>query len=334
MSERDDFLLEYATVLDDFLRGGEEEALLRAYDLGRKALTKRWDFLDVTNMHQAAILRAAYGAARDGQPEELAVKSQEFLNQVLVPFEIVQRGFVEANTNLREANELLETRVKERTQQLEDALQRERLLRKEIHHRVKNNLQVISAMLFLQSRHVTDPKVVEMFNEGQNRVKSIALINEKLYQSSGMSRIPMNGYIDDLCKSLMQSYGTGRRGVILRSEVDELSLGIDQAVPCALVVNELVSNALKHGLPAGRAGEVTIAMRQGEGKQVHLSVADNGAGLPPNFDARKARSLGVSLVTDLVRQLGGQVAYETDNGTTCRITFMDKTAEPAKEGVA
>ena len=207
----------------------------------------------------------------------------------------------------------------------EDALrqlgEKEALL-KEIHHRVKNNLQVVSSLLGLQSRAIQEGPIRNMFQESQNRVHSMALLHESLYQSESLSRVDFPAYVRQLAAYLFQSYGVRAEHVRLRIELEQLDLGMEAAVPCALIINELLSNSLKYAFPEGRAGEVRIALQGQPGGGARLVVADNGVGMGPNTDWTQTKSLGLRLVRTLAEQLDGKLEIESDQGTEVRLTFF------------
>jgi PAS domain S-box-containing protein len=208
-----------------------------------------------------------------------------------------------------------------------EALQRERRLKeihhKEIHHRVKNNLQVISSLLFLQSTYGSDLAAQEMLKESQGRVKSIALIHEKLYRSESVDTIDYAEYVRDLVTDLLRTYSVEQRDIAVHVGVDNVHLGIDTAIPCGLIVNELVSNVLKHAFPAGRKGSVRVELRSAPEERYVLAVRDDGVGLPAGLDWRRAHSLGLKLVADLTKQLGGVLEVESGDGTAFRVTFAE-----------
>ncbi len=194
---------------------------------------------------------------------------------------------------------------------------------RELHHRVKNNLQVISSLLFLQSTYTSDPGTREILTESRCRVKSIALIHEKFYRSPEHTRIDFADYLRDLIDDLFRTYGVNPAVIAVRTAIAPVSLEIDTAIPCGLIVNELVSNAFKHAFPAGRAGALSVELAPAGPGQYRLVVADDGVGLPPGFDWRASPSLGLKLVVDLTRQLDGQLDMEARHGTTFRITVRD-----------
>jgi PAS domain S-box-containing protein len=201
------------------------------------------------------------------------------------------------------------------------------LLLKEIHHRIKNNLQVISSLLYLQSGYVQDPRTREMFKESQNRVRSMALLHEKLYQTRSPGGVDFSEYIDDMTRSLLASYGVNSSLVELSVKADGITLGIDTAVPCGLIINELVSNALKHAFPGSPPGQVSIEITPELGNGgpgwYRLVVSDNGKGFPPGFDPRATDSLGLKLVYTLTEQLGGSLTLDGDRGARFTIIFRE-----------
>lgn len=196
------------------------------------------------------------------------------------------------------------------------ALEAREMYFKEVHHRVKNNLQVISSLLYLQSRHTTDPHVLSILTESHSRVKSIALIHEKLYRSAELTTVDFAEYVRDLVSDLFQTYGIGQEGVRVRTDVSAISLDIDTAVPCGLVVNELVTNVLKHAFPHGQPGEVVVSVRPSAPGRYVLRVSDTGVGLPAGLDWRNSTSLGLKLVGDLAMQLDGVLTVNSGPGGT------------------
>ncbi len=198
---------------------------------------------------------------------------------------------------------------------------RETYLR-EIHHRIKNNLQVISSLLYLQSTHADDAQLAAILLESQTRVKSIALVHEKLYRSPGLVRLDVGDYVLDLVTDVFATFGINREVVSLQMQIDEISLDIDTAIPCGLIVNELVSNALKHAFAGRESGTITVHMRA-VGDRIELGVRDDGRGMPSGLDWRNSKSLGLKLVNDLARQLEGQVHMTSENGTEFRVVFSE-----------
>ncbi|OPY26096.1 MAG: putative diguanylate cyclase [Methanocella sp. PtaU1.Bin125] len=203
------------------------------------------------------------------------------------------------------------------------------VLLKEIHHRVKNNLQIISSLLSLQSGSVKTENPAIMFRESQDRIRSMALIHEKLYQSRDISRIDFAGYVRSLTSYLMHSYATGQR-VNVVVDIENVLLGIDTAIPCGLIINELVSNSFKYAFQDGRPGELRIGLAR-EGDLYVLTVGDNGVGLPPGLDYLNTRSLGLQLVNTLVSQLEGTIELDGSQGTRFRIVFKEIRSDFTKK---
>jgi PAS domain S-box-containing protein len=203
---------------------------------------------------------------------------------------------------------------------IKQSLEEKKVLLREIHHRVKNNLQVISSLLNLQSAYIDDCQYREMFKESQNRVKSMSLIHEKLYQSENLANIDFEEYVRALTNGLIRSYGINTDKVSLEVEVDNVSLGIDTAIPCGLIINELVSNSLKHAFPGGK-GEILVSLHSNNGI-TELTVKDNGVGIPEDIHIKNTTSLGLRLVCILAQdQLSGNITLMRTNGTEFRITF-------------
>jgi len=226
------------------------------------------------------------------------------------------------------ANALERNRVEE---QLNSSLKEKEVLLKEIHHRVKNNMQVISSLLNFQSSRIKSPDILEMFKESQDRIRSMSLIHERLYQSADLAQIDFSHYIQNLANHLFQSYRIDPEAVILKTDVRDVSLDINRAIPCGLIINELVSNSLKYAFPhvkeadkkKAKKGEIDIQLTADDGK-VTLLVKDNGIGLSEDMDIETADSFGLQLVTTLVSQLNGKINIKRKPGATFKITF-DKT---------
>ncbi len=219
-------------------------------------------------------------------------------------------------TNRKSAEEDIKTSLKEKE-----------VLLREIHHRVKNNMQVISSLLNFQSKHCSDEESIEMFKESQNRIRSMALIHEKLYHSKELSSINFNEYINSLVTGLFKFYGVSTNKVSLEIDVENIEIEIDTAIPCGLIINELLSNSFKHAFPGERKGIINIVFKnhetQGE-KELEIIVSDNGVGIPGNIDYRKVKSLGLELVTMLVEnQLRGKLRLNRTGGTEFSIRFVE-----------
>jgi two-component sensor histidine kinase len=207
-------------------------------------------------------------------------------------------------------------------EQIKASLKEKEMLLKEIHHRVKNNLQVISSLLYLQSQNIVDKPSLEMFLDSRNRVRSMALVHERLYQSRDLARVDFAEYIRNLVSYLFRSYEVHSNVIKQKINIADVSLGIDAAVPCGLILNELVSNSLKHAFPDGTAGEIRIGLSSDNDKFT-LMVSDNGVGFPKDLDLRNTQSLGLQLVNTLVDQLEGTIELDRSGGTAFEITFTE-----------
>jgi two-component sensor histidine kinase len=201
------------------------------------------------------------------------------------------------------------------------SLEEKEALLEEVHHRVKNNLQLISSLLNLQASRVKDRAVAELFADSRNRVRSMAMVHENLYRAGNFARVPMAPHIRNLCGHLVRAYGMLNQQVDLATEVDDVELNMDQAVSCGLIINELVTNALKHAFPGGQAGRIRVELKAADEKRYALAVEDNGIGVGANLDAACADSLGLRLVHDLAEQLQGAIAVDGERGTKITITF-------------
>lgn len=205
-------------------------------------------------------------------------------------------------------------------EKIESSLKEKEVLLKEIHHRVKNNLQIISSLLNLQSGYIKDKDSIEIFKESQNRVRSMALIHEKLYQSKDMSQIDFSEYVSELVSNLFSSYSLNSALITLHQNINDILLEIDIAINLGLIINELVSNAFKHAFPEGRKGNLYISIKKDEHKY-ELIIEDDGIGFSSEIDFRKTESLGLQLIITLVEQIGGEIFLFSDNGTKFVIKF-------------
>ncbi|MBD2337908.1 PAS domain S-box protein [Calothrix sp. FACHB-156] len=207
-------------------------------------------------------------------------------------------------------------------EQIRASLREKEVLLKEIYHRVKNNFQVISSLLSLQSEYIKDKDDMQIFQQSQQRIASMALVHEKMYQSGDLSRINFREYVQELVASLCTSYKVYDGAITLHINIDEhILLGLDTAIPCGLIIHELVSNSLKYAFPECRNGEINIAIREMAHNRIALTVSDNGIGLPPNFNFTETASLGWQLVEALASQLTGDITIKSDIGVEFLITF-------------
>ena len=208
-------------------------------------------------------------------------------------------------------------------EQLRASLGEKEMLLKEIHHRVKNNLQVISGLLDLQANHIHDSMGREIYRESQNRVITMALIHEELYQSVNLSRVDFADYIRNLCKNLFISYGADKNQIKLDIKAEKTEMVVDTAIPCGLIINELITNSLKHAFPDKRKGTISLSFRQMRNKKFLLIVNDDGVGIPGDVDLSSTNTLGIQLVTAMVEQLGGTLKIKRRGGTSFTIKFSE-----------
>ena len=247
-------------------------------------------------------------------------------------FELEQQ-VLERTKALSRVNDELRAEMDERERienKLKKSLEEKEILLKEIHHRVKNNLQIISSLLNLQSRYINDEEMLDIYKESQNRVKSMAIIHEKLYQSEDLARIDFGDYVKSLVLDLFHSYGVDN--IEPDINIRDVLLDINTAIPCGLIVNELVTNSIKHGFLASRTRVDSqsfdkrdkIAVNITKENEIYtMSVYDNGIGFPDNLDFRHTDSLGMQLVISLTSQLRGTVELERNNGTLFKIVFKE-----------
>jgi PAS domain S-box-containing protein len=214
------------------------------------------------------------------------------------------------------------TERKKMTALIEESLAEKEILLKEIHHRVKNNMQVISSLLFLQSQMAKDESVQMLFKESQNRIRSISLVHEQLYQSHNLSTIEYGAYLKKMFIPLFESFKVDVRRVTITIEVPTVMISIDKAVPCSLIVNELLSNSLKHAFPEGKSGKITIDFSLNPETGMYLlEYHDNGVGIPQDLDLKNTGTLGMSLLFGLTRQLSGTITRLEGEGTHFMIVF-------------
>lgn len=222
-------------------------------------------------------------------------------------------------------NAELETRVEERTVALMATLKEREVLLQEIHHRVKNNLQVISSLISMQMRQVSDASARTALAECRARVETIGLVHEQLYRARDYARVPFTDYAQSLTSNIFRTSGISPALVSLECEIEDAALPVDRAIPCGLILNELMTNALKHGFPAGRRGKVRVALHHTGPQVITLSVEDDGVGLPIGLSTENIRSLGMQLVTTLVEQLDGTMEIERGAGTKFHVQFSTES---------
>jgi PAS domain S-box-containing protein len=230
------------------------------------------------------------------------------------------RGFAKVTrdfTERRRAEELL----RQNQAQLAESLKEREVLLQEVHHRVKNNLQVISSLINMQARQMTDQASRGALEECKTRVEAIALIHEKLYQSKDYAQVPFSDYARGLAQNIFHSAGVSRSVIDLQVDIEGMALAVDKAIPCGLILNELITNALKHAFPDDRRGVVRVELRKEGAGDVLLAVGDDGVGVPPNFEPSRSPTLGLQLIATLVKQLDGKLQVLNTGGTTFKIVF-------------
>jgi PAS domain S-box-containing protein len=240
--------------------------------------------------------------------------------------EDLERKVTERTSDLSDINMKLMTEIDIRIdaeKQLTKTVGEKEVLLREVHHRVKNNLQIIISLFNLQSRYITDETTLAAFKDNQNRVRAMALVHEKLYQSTDISKIDLDNYIRFLGSSLFQVFGMKGKGITLTMDIRDISLAIDTAIPFGLIINELISNSLKYAFPDGRKGEISLAIQR-ENSLLTILFKDNGVGIPEDFDWRNAKSLGLRLVISLVEQLDGTIELDRTEGTAFTIVMKEK----------
>jgi two-component sensor histidine kinase len=256
-------------------------------------------------------------------------------NHVFEQHQHVEISLRESEQRERKKAQQIQSELVERRQietQLRHSLEEKDVLLKEVHHRVKNNMQIISSLLKLQAESIQDPKVLKPFIESQQRIRAIALIHEKLYQANNLAKINFSEYARQLAEDLLQVFGTSRSHIRLSIDVAEIEMTVDTAIPCGLIINELISNALKYAFPEGRIGEIHLNFVADTSPNCDryffiLSISDNGIGIPADIDFENTESLGLQLVHALTQQLQGEIKLDLTSGT--RFEIILPLIEPA-----
>jgi two-component sensor histidine kinase len=255
--------------------------------------------------------RAILNIADDGEAERALLReSQKAVLNVLADLGAEKALLEETQIAVLRSEQTVRASLKEKE-----------VLLKEIHHRVKNNLQVISSLLNLQARYLPDPAARAIFSQSQNRVQSIALVHERLYESADLSHVDFGKYIAVLLDNVFDTYDAAGRGIVNIIDVGDVHLTVDVAIPCGLIVNELVTNALKHAFPDGRAGTVRVSLAESPEGILDLMVQDDGVGMPAGIDPRKTVSLGLDLVITFAEQLNAEVTINREGGTRFGFRF-------------
>lgn len=255
---------------------------------------------------------AAHEIAKGNFGTKLKISTDDEIGELAVAFNTMGDELQKSNDDRKQYEE-----------KIKKSLNEKEVLLREIHHRVKNNMQIISSLLRLQSQTIKDKTYSQLFEESQNRITSMALVHEKLYQSTDLAKIDLNAYIRDMVTGLFQSYGISTDRIKLIFDVGDVSLRINSAIPCGLVINELVTNSLKYAFPDGRKGEIKIKVHEID-NEIEMVISDNGIGIPEVIDFRNTGTLGLKLVSILAeRQLRGNVNLNRKTGTEFRIRFKE-----------
>lgn len=288
----------------------------------------------------SAALLAAIPAHAAGSGNPIPAGFSWVVPGVVVLLVAIFLGYLQQNRMVKRKTadlrrELFERQMAEKEllasdQQLRQSLAEKESLLKEIHHRVKNNLQIVSSLLYLQEDYMQDAKGVEILRESQNRVKSMALIHEQLYGTADLAKIDFGRYIQGLTANLFDAYGIDPARIRLNVRADDIALGVDMAVPCGLIINELVSNALKHAFLPDAGGTIDIVIRTLDTGRMEIVVADDGTGFAESPGDAEKKSLGLRLIDTLTTQLDGTLAIKTENGTRFSIT-LNAPEQPKKE---
>lgn len=226
--------------------------------------------------------------------------------------------------NTKKANRIIaqqQQETEEKKRIIEISLTEKETLLKEIHHRVKNNLQIISSLLNLQANRTDDENLKRIMNEAKNRISSMALIHQKIYQSGNLSSVDFQGYIEQMAQSIDANFNNEKKNITQHINTNGIVLDIDTSIPLGLIINELLTNSYKYAFVGRESGTVTISLKEKNAEELELHISDDGKGLPENFDPASLNSLGLKLVKGLASQVKGAVRFESNHGTHCFIDF-------------
>lgn len=291
--------------------------LLKSIEKAWKQGNARCDVLGIIKKDEEFPLELIFRKGTYFGKTVLIINGRDLTERIQAEEERLRAEVAEATTKTLE-KEIVER--KEAEAKLKETLAESEILLKEVHHRVKNNLQVISSILNLQSSYVKDTYTLNMLKECRDRIKSMSFIHESLYQSKNFSHVDFGDYLKSLCTNLLYSYSvTGR--VSLNFDIQKLFLSLDTSIPCGLIVNELVANALKYAFPNSKKGNIFISLKRKEDGINVLMIEDDGIGMPKNLNIEETESLGLQLVMTLVDQIDGKLTLEEGMGARFLIEF-------------
>ncbi|MCP4283226.1 MAG: hypothetical protein GY792_02060 [Gammaproteobacteria bacterium] len=210
--------------------------------------------------------------------------------------------------------------------EVKDSLKEKEVLLQEIHHRVKNNMAVISSLLDLHMDQIQNQEAAAVLQDSQQRVRAMAMAHEELYRSKDLAHLKLSEYISNLVSSIEQLFGVVANRITIQTQVENLPVNMDQAIPLGLIINELVTNAMKHAFPEGRPGTITVSMESKEEVDIDLMVADDGIGIPEELDWRNTDTMGLMIAVNLVQQIRGSIELDRSRGTCWDITFKKEAS--------
>ncbi len=315
------------TVQDDLIREMADYEKMISGELKINNLEKRYIKKDGTIIY--AKLSSTCVRKSDDSVDYIVALIEDITGRKMIEEELIkhrtnlEERVIERTEELNLINKRLQKEIEERKiaeEKLKSSLKEKEILLKEIHHRVKNNLQIISSLLYIQSDSIHDEIALTKFKESQSQIRSIALVHEKLYQSTDLSRIDFSAYIKRLSSYLFYTYNIDNRLIKLRIQAPNVYLTVDKAIPCALIINELITNSLKHAFMNGNRGIISIKLYVKDSKYV-LQFYDNGTGLSEGFDIHNINTIGLDLIINLVEQIDGFLELDKHKGTLFKITF-------------
>ncbi len=315
------------TVHDDLIREMADYEKMLSGELKINNLEKRYIKKDGTIIYTK--LSSTCVRKSDNSVDYIVALIEDITGRKMIEEELIkyqnhlEERVIKRTEELNLINKRLKKEIEERKiaeEKLKSSLQEKEILLKEIHHRVKNNLQIISSLLYIQSDSIHDNIALTKFKESHSQIRSIALVHEKLYQSTDLSRIDFAEYIQSLSSYLFYTYNANNRLVKLRIQADNVYLPVDKAIPCALIINELITNSLKHAFLKENKGIISIKLYEKDSKYI-LQFSDNGTGLPEELDIHNVNTIGLDLIINLVEQIDGILELDTNKGTSFKITF-------------